>query len=149
LGFDEPTRLHVAIGAGYKDPNLKSFNNMLTPLKKDGSILFLKDQRISISDAGLRAVPSAHAAPTSNEESWEMIYDLFMLGESTKHRNIMKVLRDGKFHSRTNVANAVGCGEINPRSFQNTLSQLKTLELIQYPDPKSVQLVEKLLRFAV
>lgn len=121
------TKNKVAIIAGYS-PNSGSFRNALSKLRSLG--LIHSGEPISITQSGLAVAPS-DMPPTGQElfDSW-MRHPALGLSE----RRIMQVLKGGWEMTKEAVAEQSGYA-VTSGSFRNSLSKLRTLELINRGDP--------------
>jgi len=127
LGKNEPTREMVAALAGYS-PSSGGFKNLLGTMRSQARIDYPTPGTISLLIA------------------WEKMnvteaVSLFRNRLTKPQFRICKALGGGKMMSRAQLAQKSGY-EQTSGGFKNLLGQLRTLDVLRYPEPGSVQLTD-------
>lgn len=124
LGHEAPSREMVAAIAGYS-PSSGGFNNLLGSLKTGGAIDYPQAGRVALLVDGV-GIPSIDEGR-----------DLLLASLSNPQRKIVGALIDRDTRSRDEVGADTG---YSPSSggFNNLLGSLRTLGIIDYPQPGQV-----------
>lgn len=104
-----------------------SYKNALTTLKKK-TYLAVESDKLILSELGRQNAKAVDVAK-SNEEQLEKAKERV----STKGKKLIELLKDGKAHSRTSIAEALG-SDPNKPSYKNFLSLVKKQDCLEYCD---------------
>jgi hypothetical protein len=130
IGVDEPEQPAVAFLAGYKYGG-GAYNNPRGRLSQRGLIEYRPNSAIALTDAG-RALANFPAAPASNDELHERV--LQRLGGP--EQRLLKPLLDAYPYPLSNADLAALAGyTAGAGAFNNPRGKLRTLGLIDYPQP--------------
>jgi hypothetical protein len=135
LGARRPPRELVAMLAGYSNLASKGFRNATSTLRTEGLIDYPDADSVIFTDAG-RAQAEFPAAPRSATDVQQRI--IALLGGASGR--ILRPLIDAypKSLPREQVAAAAGYGNLASKGFRNSVSRLRTLGFVDYPDRDSV-----------
>jgi hypothetical protein len=135
LGSTTPPRELVALLAGYTHLQSKGFINALSSLRTGGLAEYGSGGTVALTNTGT-AQAKYPERPRSVQEVQERIVGL--LGGATAR--ILQPLIDAYPQAlpREEVAQAAGYGHLQSKGFVNSLSRLRSLGFIDYPDRGSV-----------
>ena len=147
-----PPRTMVAMLAGYKNKSSKGFANPLGALKTEGLVTYPDKESVVLTEMGLACDEMKGVTPPKNNE--EVHARVKALLSPTQQRIFDLLAADRRAHARDEVAQA--CGYTNPASkgYSNSVSNMSSLGLVEYPrnnlDPKKklVQLTAICFPFA-
>ncbi len=131
--IETPTRIQVAMVAGYK-PTSGGFNNLLSKLHTSRCVCYPVSGSIALTEIG-RSVAQRPATPPTTQALHDRIYDLLTASQARVLSAVIAaypapVDRDA-LGSRTGYSPTSG-------GFNNLLSQLRSLKLIDYPSKGQV-----------
>jgi hypothetical protein len=128
VGIDAPTRVQVAVVAGYS-PEGGAFQNPLGALRTAGLIEYPQPGTARLTAAGARIANHPEAAPTN-----DALHAKIMAILDGPKRRILQPLLDSypAAMDRASLAAAAGY-EPSGGAFQNPLGALRSLGLIEYP----------------
>lgn len=132
LGVEAPTRTQLAFASAYS-PRSSGFEKTLSQLRGAGLIDYPEGARVSLTRAGRDAAP----LPADADQP---IRDKIRQRLEPRHVRVFDALPEtGAAIDRDALADA---SDYSPRSsgFEKTLSQLKSLGLIVYPEPRMAAL---------
>ncbi|MFL5313071.1 MAG: ATP-binding protein [Myxococcales bacterium] len=134
VGVQSPTRLQVALVAGYAHPQSRGFREPLYSLKAAGLIDYPLDNTAALTEAGTRLARRPSRAPTEPELHLR-IYQVL----SGVQEKMLRMLIDGRHAiSRDDLAAALGYAHAQSRGFREPLYRLHKLGLIEYPSTGTV-----------
>lgn len=108
---------------------LKTLNNSLTKLKKQGLVETHTGVSVSITLCGMEeANVEGRKLCATNQEHQQNTMETLKL--TPKQRHLFKELADGRAKSKTDVATSIGTKNI--KSFQNILITLKNIGIVAY-----------------
>jgi hypothetical protein len=144
LGIERPTQIQVASVAGYRASG-GYFSNTIGSMKSAGLIEAQSPGTLSLTAAGAREAPEIPAAPTEQELLDSII--------STLHRDKAKKIKTDILHalfrvhrcsmSKQSLADAIG-KSADGGYFTNAVSSLKSMGVVEYPEPGEVCLAHEL-----
>jgi hypothetical protein len=137
LGISEPSRIHVALYAGYTNCKSAGFAKALTQVKSEGLIEYPNAKTLRLSQHGLGSLPKIDP-PKNNKAAQERLCTRI----APKACGIFRFLHDGQVHDREEVALASGYTNLKSAGFAKALGTLSGLGIMSYPDKKSVQLTD-------
>lgn len=130
IGVDEPEQPAVAFLAGYTF-GAGSYNNPRGRLRQCGHVDYLPGNRIRLTDSG-RRLANAPAAPASTSE----LHDRILAKLPGPEQRILRPLLERYPSSIANAELAAAAGyAVGAGSFNNPRGRLRTLGLIEYPQP--------------
>jgi hypothetical protein len=137
LGIEEPSRIHVALYAGYTNCKSAGFAKALTQVKAEGLIDYPSGKTLKLSQHGLASLPKIDP-PRNNKAAQERLCTRIQ----PKACGILRFLHDGQVHDREQVALASGYTNMKSAGFAKALGTLSSLGIMHYPDKKSIQLTD-------
>jgi hypothetical protein len=131
MGHAEPTRTQVAAFAGWT-PKGSNLRNRLSELVTAGLVEYPRQGHVRLTPAGHAAAP----APDLGQTLLDSIRSILTGPQAALFEAL---LQRGDVMTRAELAEAVGW-EAAGSNLRNRLSELSTLELVEYPARGSVQL---------
>ena len=126
-GVDPAPRKKVAQLCGFPKGESGSYKNALRTLRDKKKFVEYTTTEISVTDAGMKnADPGAEIG--SNKDALEDFKAKF---KSSKMKEILGILFDGKVHNLQEVREKIGATNLTDASFKNVLGPLKTQNLIE------------------
>mmetsp|Transcript_33435 Transcript_33435/g.50436 ORF Transcript_33435/g.50436 Transcript_33435/m.50436 type:complete len:358 (-) Transcript_33435:71-1144(-) len=132
LNILQPSRVQIAMFAGYSNAKSAGFAKVIGRLKKLGYVTYPNNKTVAITEEGLKSIPAVQA-PVDNNEVHERIIRL--LGNKTKSAAIFSSLLNGATLPKAEVALENGYTNLKSYGFTKAMSKLKSMTLIDYPDP--------------
>ena len=147
LNIYKPPRIQVALSAGYSNIKSNGFVKSLSQLCKSGLISYPDKTSLSLTQGAVASLPAV-TPPPNNEALQERICRLLVNQKkgkkvgSSKTALIFDALKDGKVHTRQDIANAIGYTNLKSDGFVKGLSALSSMGLLSYPDSKTVVMTD-------
>lgn len=133
IGIEDPERVAVAILAGYKYGG-GSLMNALSSLKSKQLVQYLTNNRICLTNAGIALAKAPENALTTQE-----LHNKVMNLLSGPERKILQPILSAYPEALTTEELAQQSGyESSGGSFSNAKSRLRTLGLVEYPEPGKI-----------
>lgn len=116
---------------GYtKNKGVKAFANTLTILRKHKGLIVFDSETMDLTELGEPLAEPTSKLPSRNDEIEKAKEGLKKGGNKAKE--MVDLLRDGKIHSRNDIAAALGYEDAKKKGFVNILSIVKGEDLIKY-----------------
>lgn len=128
VGIEDPTKTQVAAAAGFKVTS-SHFQNSVSALRTSGLVEYPSGGRVRLTDSGL-AIVGVVASGTVRERLAGILTAL-------QGRMVDALPRSGDPITKAELAAAIG-QSVTSSHFQNTVSSLRTIGLVSYPDRGSV-----------
>jgi hypothetical protein len=132
LGIDNPKQVAVAFLAGYTYGG-GAFNNPRGALRTMGLVEYIGSERIRLTEKG-KELAQWPASTLTTEDLQEKVLSILPGPE----QKILRVLIDAYPNAMTKAECAQASGYAQGGAFNNPLGRLRSLGLIEYPQPGSV-----------
>ena len=136
LGVERPAREIIAFLSGYTNLASKGFVNAISELRVADLVSYPDADSIMLTGKGY-GITNPPQVPRSSEEIQDRVFKLL----GGKSEEILRVLI--KTYPvpvlRTEVAAAVGYGNLASKGFVNTVSRLRTLGFVDYPSTTTMK----------
>lgn len=134
----------VAIAAGYKSTDTKSFREAIIQLRNNEDIECLPAKKILLTEQGrARVGPAINITPKTNEE---MLFQIVKIVKIPGHKQgcgkFVDSLKDGGAKTKLQVARDMGLTSTDTKSFRNCLKVLVEQGMVEKVDcPSSKSLI--------
>ena len=153
LGNPSPPRKQVALLAEYTCTKSKGFANALCELKGEGIIRYPDSKTVALTDAGLQSLEAQGVVPPANNAEVHTRIKTLLTPKQCEIFGALAAHGQAYAYSRDEIRVAVGYSCPKSKGWANSLSNLSSLGIIQYPkDPnnpkkKLLQLTEMCFPF--
>ncbi|KAL3909280.1 MAG: hypothetical protein SGILL_008147, partial [Bacillariaceae sp.] len=138
----------VAMDAGYSGIEGKAFRTAVTNLKEEGFLTRSKSI-ITWTPKGIAAFPKAKDPPTPEERQTKFFETLCKnpdklpggLLSDAKFKSVFDLLKDGKPHTKADLAEAAGCST-QTKTFRNAMKRFEAVKMIESATGHTVQMKE-------
>lgn len=130
IGIADANKTQLALFAE-ASPRSSSYTNNLGTLRTSGLIAYPGPQRVALTAAG-RACADASAAPTSTAELHDFVYGL--VGGAKGRLLEVLIAESPRAVAKAELAERAGASATSS-SFSNNLGSLRSLGLVDYPQP--------------
>lgn len=124
----------VGILAGYQNLNTKTFQNSVSALRTAGLITYPDSESMALTEAGM-ARSKAQTPPTL--ESFQSKIKSLVEPKAAQILDVL-ISRYPRSMLRSELGAAVGYANLNTKTFQNSISKLRTLGFADYPSSTEV-----------
>uniref|UniRef100_A0A7S2Y282 Uncharacterized protein n=1 Tax=Entomoneis paludosa TaxID=265537 RepID=A0A7S2Y282_9STRA len=131
----KPPRDMVAKRTGYGKADNGSFMKALFRASKSGDLDLSHKDVVILTDQGREAAGDPPELPTNKAAQEKILEEL-----SSKMKVAFEILRDGKVHLRSDLAEALGYPDAKAQGFKKLLDRIKQKGYLEAVDKDSVQL---------